>query len=118
MSAILEAPAIAREWPCAEIHKTARTFEVEVETPGFEPEDLDVEVEGHTLLVFARPERGHEGAAFSFTFEIPADADLERLRAVFDDGVLKVKAPVSERHARRKLEIERRQVVNPEASGV
>jgi hypothetical protein len=54
---------------------------------------------------------------FSFTFKIPADADLERLRAAFLGGVLRVSAPVSEPHAQRKLEIERRQVVNPEASG-
>jgi hypothetical protein len=51
------------------------------------------EVEGHTQLVFARPEPSHDGAAFSFTFEIPANADLERLRAAFLGGVLRVSAP-------------------------
>jgi hypothetical protein len=37
MTALLDHPAVAHEWPCAEIHKTSTRYEVEVETPGFRP---------------------------------------------------------------------------------
>ncbi len=40
MTELLQEPAIAHEWPCAEIEQTATRYEVEVETPGFAPDDL------------------------------------------------------------------------------
>ena len=105
MTELLQQSVAPRGWPCAEIHKTPQQFELEVETPGFGPEDLEVEVEGHKLVVLGTPEHGHEGAAFSFVFELPADIDPERLRATFRDYVLTVTAP--RRVGRnRKLEIE------------
>jgi HSP20 family molecular chaperone IbpA len=117
MAELLQQPAIAHEWPCAEIDKTATKYEVGVETPGFGPEDLEIETEGHTLMVFGKPEHGHEGAAFSFTFDLPANADLERLHAEFIDGVLTVTAPLRPRTGKRTLEIETPHLVHAEASG-
>jgi HSP20 family protein len=106
MTQLLEEPVIASEWPCAEIHETATEWKVEVETPGFGPEDLLVEVEGHMLNVFGRPEHGHEGNAFEFDFSIPAATELERLHARFVDGVLTVSAPLRALQGKRTLEIE------------
>jgi hypothetical protein len=67
-----------------------------VDTPGLEAGELEVEVEGHTIVVLGKPEHGHEGAAFSFTFQLPPDTNLERLHATFLDGVLTVKGPLLE----------------------
>lgn len=118
MTVLLHDPVTAREWPCAEIHSTPSQFAVDVETPGFEADDLEVEVEGHTLLVLGKPERGHEGAAFTFTFQLPADTNLERLHASFADGVLTVKGPMLRRDGRRILEIEKPSLVHPGVTGL
>jgi HSP20 family protein len=117
MTELLEEPVITCGWPCAEIHETATEWKVEVETPGFGPEDLLVEVEGHTLAVFGRPEHGHEGSAFDFSFALPAAAQLERLRARFADGVLTISAPLRLLRDKRTLEIETPHITHAEACG-
>ncbi|HEX5468728.1 MAG TPA: Hsp20 family protein [Gaiellaceae bacterium] len=117
MTELLREPVAAHEWPCAEIHRTPTDFEVEVETPGFQADELEVEVEGHTLAVVGKPEHGHEGAAFSFTFTLPPDTNLERLHAAFSDGVLTIEAPLLRRDGKRTLEIERPHLVHPAATG-
>lgn len=117
MNALLQEPATRRRWPCAEVHKHAADICIDVETPGFEADDLEVEVEGHKLIVLGKPERGHDGAAFDFTFELPADTDLERLRAAFEGGVLTVKGPFLPEAGERRLEIEHAHLGNPRATG-
>jgi HSP20 family protein len=118
MTAMLMDPAVATEWPCAEVHETPSAYEVEIETPGFGADELTVEVEGHTLRVFGNPEHGHMGSAFDFIFTLPAATVLDGLRARFADGVLTVSAPLRQVTGRRTIEIERPRVVNGEASGV
>jgi HSP20 family molecular chaperone IbpA len=118
MTAMLMDPAVATEWPCAEVHETRSAYEVEIETPGFGADELAVEVEGHTLRVFGNPEHGHVGSAFDFIFTLPAATVLQGLRARFADGVLTVSAPLRQVTGRRTIEIERPRVVNGEASGV
>jgi HSP20 family molecular chaperone IbpA len=118
MTAMLMDPAVATEWPCAEVHETPSAYEVEIETPGFGADELAVEVEGHTLRVFGNPEHGHVGTAFDFIFTLPAATVLNGLRARFADGVLTVSAPLRQVTGRRTIEIERPRVVNGEASGV
>jgi HSP20 family molecular chaperone IbpA len=108
--------AVAHEWRCAEIHTTDEKFEVEVETPTLGPDDLLVEVEGHTLTVQGRPEHGHHAAAFTFTFFLPAEANLERLHAEFVEGALKVATPLH-RDGKRTVEIEQPHLIHAEASG-
>jgi len=117
MTELLQEPAVAREWPCAEVHRTPKHVVVDVDTPGFRADDLEVEVEGHTLVVLGKPEHGHEGAAFSFTFQLPPDTNLERLHAMFLDGVLTVKGPLLRHEGTRTLQIEQPHLVNPAATG-
>jgi HSP20 family molecular chaperone IbpA len=117
MTTLTPEPAVAHEWPCAEIHRTDEKFEVEVETPTFGPDDLLVEVAGHTLTVQGRPEHGHDAAAFTFTFSLPAEANLERLHAEFGEGVLKVAAPLLHRDGKRTVEIEQPHLIHAEPSG-
>ena len=118
MGAVLMDSWAATEWPCAEVHEDSSTYEVEIETPGFAVDELEVELEGHTLRVLGKPERGHEGSAFDFTFTLPATAVTDRLRAGFANGVLTVTAPLSQVAGRRTIEIERPHLVNGSASGV
>jgi HSP20 family molecular chaperone IbpA len=117
MTELLQEPVVADEWPCAEIHTTPSHVVIDIETAGFGPEDLEVDVEGHSLIVLGKPEHGHEGAAFSFTFQLPPETNLERVHATFLDGVLTVKGPLLRNDGKRTLEIEKPHLVNPGTSG-
>jgi HSP20 family molecular chaperone IbpA len=117
MTELLQEPAVAREWPCAEVHTTPKHLVIDVATPGFEADDLEVGVNGHTLMVLGKPEQGREGVVFSFTLQVPPDTNLERLRATFLDGVLTVKGPLLRHDGKRTLEIEQPHLVNPAATG-
>ncbi len=91
--------------PAADVYETDGTFVVELEVPGYEQKDLDIELSRHQLVVKGRLEtvkeeaekafRLHERLEKSFErrFEIPPEVDLEQLHADFSKGVLKVAAP-------------------------
>jgi HSP20 family protein len=116
MTELLQEPVTAREWPCGEVHRTPSHVVIDIETPGFGPEDLEVDVDGHALVVLGKPEHGHEGAAFSFTFQLPPETNLERLHATFLDGVLTVTGPLLRHDRKRTLEIEEQHLVDPDAT--
>jgi len=91
--------------PAADVYETANEFVVELEIPGFEEKEVSIEITNHSLRVTgerteARTEaektfrsRGRIGHRFERQFELPENADAERIRAVFNRGVLEVRAP-------------------------
>jgi HSP20 family molecular chaperone IbpA len=116
MTPVLEDPVHAREYPCAELHKTDEKFEIEVETPACEPEDLEVEVDGHRVTVFGESTNLHS-RPFTFIFELPGDANLDRLHALFGEGLLLITAPRLPRAAKRSIPIETPHLIHGEAWG-
>ena len=117
MTPLLEDPALARGWPCAEFHHTDTKITIEVETPGWKPADLEIELEGHSLTVHGTPEDGRPGKPFTFIFELPGDANLDRLHALFDEGLLLITAPRLRRLAKRSIPVEIPRLIHAEASG-
>jgi HSP20 family protein len=103
--------------PAADIYETSEEFVVELEVPGFEEQDLGLEVTDHTLTVKgeARAEQEkkdktfllHERLEQTFErrFQLPVDADTDRLVATFDSGVLAIHAPKAPEAKPRKIEI-------------
>ena len=91
--------------PAADVYETEGAVVVEVEVPGYEESELTIEVSDHTLSV--KGERAeekeekektfhrHERLVRSFErrFEIPPEADADKLEASFAKGVLKIAAP-------------------------
>ena len=89
--------------PAADVYETKDEFVVELEVPGFEEEELGIEVTDHTLLVkgerreakaekeFRLRERLEE--RFERRFYLPAGADTEKVKAKFGKGVLEVHTP-------------------------
>ena len=116
MTAVLEHPVKSHDYPCAELHKTDVSFAIEVEMPGCDPEDLEVEVDGDRVTVLGRPSNLNP-RPFTFIFELPGDANLERLHALFGEGVLLITAPRLPRAAKRSIPIETPHLIHPEASG-
>ena len=100
-------PALASGgWtPLVDVYETAEGFVVQLEVPGIAEEDIEVHVDGDTLVVrgqrqpmsrsrpdsFHRMERSY--GSFSRSFQLSADVDPERVSARFKDGLLRVELP-------------------------
>lgn len=103
--------------PAADIYETPEEFVVELEVPGFEEKDLGLEVTDHTLTVKGEAKAETEKKdktfllherlehAFERRFQLPEDADTEKLVASFKSGVLEIHAPKAPEAKARKIEI-------------
>ena len=91
--------------PAADVYETDKEFAFELEVPGFEEEELSVEVSDHTLVVRGeqletkdeknKQYRLHERLERTFErrFTLPLEADTKSIGAEFTKGVLTVHAP-------------------------
>ena len=91
--------------PSAEAATTKEAYEVSVELPGVDENDIAVEVHGDQLTITGekRSRREETGKDFYFSerafgrfrraFRLPADADADNVSAAHKDGVLTVKIP-------------------------
>ncbi len=99
------APALL---PAADVYETPQEYVVELEVPGYEEKELEIEVVDHTLRVKGermetkeekeKTYRLHERLEKTFErrFELPVEADPEKVKATFKKGLLEIhvfKAP-------------------------
>ena len=105
--------------PAADVIETQNDIRVTVEMPGISPQDLSVDIENNVLSIRGeKQEERTEGdedstwhlterryGQFSRSFVLPRDVDPEGIRADFENGVLTVNIPKSERARRRRIEI-------------
>lgn len=108
------APVLA---PAADVYETDDEFVVELEVPGYDEEELSIEVSDHMLAIkgsrtkekeeerkeFALHERLER--AFERRFILPSEADTEHLKACFSEGVLEVHAQKLEAAKPKKVAI-------------
>lgn len=88
--------------PPAEIYEDERHLTVKLDTPGIKHEDLDVRVENNVLTVrgerkFDKEEKEenfhrveHHYGSFYRAFTLPATIDSGRVKADYENGVLKL----------------------------
>jgi HSP20 family protein len=104
--------------PETDVVETEREIRVVTEMPGLKRENIEVDVENNVLTIRGekREERteGQEGrfhlaerryGTFSRSFVLPRDVEADAIQASFQDGVLTVTIPKSERARRRRVEI-------------
>jgi HSP20 family protein len=92
-------------------------FVIEFDLPGVQPDTLDIDVERNVLTVRAeRPARSGDWeplaaerptGLFSRQLVLGENLDLERLQAIYDNGVLRLVVPVAEQAKPRKIEVTR-----------
>ena len=103
----LEEPALlgSATWtPLADAYEMPEGFVVDVELPGIEEDDVEVQVDGDVLVVkgqrralgqrpdrFHRMERSH--GPFFRSFKLTEEVDPARVSAQFRDGVLRLELP-------------------------
>ena len=104
--------------PETDVVETEREIRVHVEMPGLKRDNIEVDVENNVLTIRGekREERteGQDGryhlaerryGTFARSFVLPRDVDAEGIQAAFEDGVLTVRIPKSEKARRRKIDI-------------
>ncbi|HEX7601808.1 MAG TPA: Hsp20/alpha crystallin family protein [Polyangiaceae bacterium] len=103
--------------PAADVYETDGELVVELEVPGFDEKELEIEVRDHTLSIIGeRTEetekkektlRMHERLEkrFERRFELPAGIDGEHVAAEYTKGVLTVHVPKTSHEQPRKVEI-------------
>ena len=91
---------------------------VQVELPGTDPQAVNLEVHGRTLVISGeRPVRETEGRTyqqielpsgpFRRVVELSTDVNAEDAQATYDDGILRVELPVRVADSARQVPIER-----------
>jgi HSP20 family protein len=84
--------------------ETPEALEVQVDLPGVEAKDVDVQVEaGQLVLKVSRPDEGRDGdrwlrrergvGSFTRTLALPTDIDPEAVEAQLGEGVLRLRLP-------------------------
>jgi HSP20 family protein len=104
--------------PDTDVIETEREIRVVTEMPGLKREHIEVDVENNVLTVRGeKREERNEGepgrfhlaerryGTFTRSFVLPRDVDPEQIQADFEDGVLTIAIPKSERARRRRIQV-------------
>jgi HSP20 family protein len=103
--------------PAADVFEGESELVVELEVPGFDESELQIDVLDHTLSVKGVREeetekkegtlRLHERLEQEFErrFELPAGFDTDGISAKYDKGVLTVRVPTDAEHRPHRVEI-------------
>jgi HSP20 family protein len=104
--------------PAADVYELEKEFVFEVEVPGFEEKELEIEITDHTLTVKGHREtdtaksektlRLHERLETTFerSFQLPPEAEGELVKATYGKGVLILHVPKVAQPVQRKIPIE------------
>ena len=107
----------AASFPPLNIWSNEDEMVLSAEVPGINPDDIDISVVGETLTLSgerspdvleegARYHRQERGAGnFSRTVQLPFPVDVDGVKAVFTNGVLKVTLPRTEADKPRKIAV-------------
>jgi len=107
--------------PSIDLYETEDDVVVEAEVPGFNPEDITVQVGPQGLYLRGKREeqgdirkddyylRERQFGEFSRTVSFPAPVQPDKARAAFKDGILRITCPkrVSESDGMRRVPVER-----------
>ncbi|MCC5941177.1 MAG: Hsp20/alpha crystallin family protein [Balneolaceae bacterium] len=103
--------------PSINISETEKQFVIDVEVPGVDKKDIDLNVEKNTLTIsgerkFEKKEDGkqyhrvesHYGS-FSRSFTLPDNVDIETINAAYNNGMLRITVDKSEQSMRKQINI-------------
>ncbi|HET7026868.1 MAG TPA: Hsp20/alpha crystallin family protein [Candidatus Limnocylindrales bacterium] len=99
------------------VRSTGDELEIEAALPGVKPEDVELTVEGGTLVISATSRSDEDDerdgylvreirrGSFARTIALPTGYEPDRASARFDDGVLRVAIPKAEQLRPRQIRI-------------
>lgn len=120
-SQLMGSPGASRtpRWMPMDLYRSGDHYVVNIDLPGVDPGSIDVDVDGNTLTVRAQRTLRAEEQAEWIAQERPAGSymrqltlgeglDLDQIHAHYENGVLSMTIPVSERARARKIEVQSR----------
>jgi Molecular chaperone (small heat shock protein) len=104
--------------PSVDIYETENEIVIKAELPGMEAKDIDIKLENNVLML--KGERRFERESnkdnyhrvemsygnFSRSFSLPAFVDENKVRAEYNDGLLKVFLPKKEQAKSKQIKIQ------------
>ncbi|HLZ46653.1 MAG TPA: Hsp20/alpha crystallin family protein [Gemmatimonadales bacterium] len=109
----------AASWvPAVDVFEQADSIRITAEIPGVRPEDVKISLEGNLLTIHGtkqqeaeeKTERVHRYertyGAFERSFTLPSSVEPKDIKATYDNGVLTVSLPKSERAKPRQIEVQ------------
>lgn len=103
--------------PLIDIVEDKECFSVTVELPGLKKEDIDISIDDSTLIISGKRESKKEEkektyhriersyGSFYRAISLPRDIDENKIKAAFNDGVLEVSLPKSDKSKKKQIEI-------------
>lgn len=94
--------------PATNVVETENGFELELASPGLSKEDFKIDIENNLLTISSEKEINNEHkeknytrkefmvSSFSRSFNLPKTVDLDKIKAEYKDGILKVELPKKE----------------------
>lgn len=82
-----------------------KTWTLTVEASGVVKENLNVGVKENQLVIQAEKTKGITKGKFEQAFELPKNTDLEKIEALFEDGILTVKLPQTSTRILKTIEV-------------
>ena len=108
----------ARSYPAMNAWTNENEAIVTAELPGVSPEDIDISVVGDTLTVTGdrQPDELENGKTyhrrerrygrFARSFRLPFDIEVDKVDAIFENGVLQISLPRAEADKPRKITVQ------------
>ena len=108
---------LSPDWmPAIDVERSNGELVLRVDTPGFKPDEISVEVEDEMLTIFGKHEEAKEEknqdkhylrrerryGSFSRSIALPAGVDPDKVSAQTHEGVLEVKVPLPPEKAEQK----------------
>ncbi len=104
--------------PRMDLSETDDAFRIRLDVPGMTKDDIAINLQNNTLTVSGErsSERQKDGeeyvrverafGTFHRTFTLPDAVDPDRVEATYDEGVLTINVPKTEKSTRRQIEIQ------------
>lgn len=112
-------PVRERDWlPAVECYVDKNRYHVRVALPGIESKDVNVQVHGNELMISGKREQTGEISDdrylrrefvygnFERTVALPEGVEADKVKARFENGVLEVEAPISEKALPKQIQVE------------
>lgn len=105
------------DWsPTVDIHENAEGYHLSVDLPGVKPEQIDVTADKGVLSIRGSREAVHEDkdlkrserlfGSFQRDFSMPENADLERIEAKTNQGVLSIFVPKTAKAEPKRITVQ------------
>jgi HSP20 family protein len=113
---VFQAPGSFSRWaPALDVYQDTDQFTVVAELPGLKKEDIELSLQDGVLTISGerkqekKSEEGYRNERFFGRFQrsvtLPASVDSSKVKATYEDGILKIVLPKAEEAKPKKIDV-------------